>query len=65
MEKYDVIIVGAGSMGMAAGYYLAKKVCTHCLSMHMIHRIIKGVTMGTRALYAMPMEKGGNTCRLH
>lgn len=22
---YDVIIVGAGSMGMAAGYYLAKE----------------------------------------
>lgn len=25
METYQVIIVGAGSMGMAAGYYLAKK----------------------------------------
>ena len=24
-EKYDVIIVGAGSMGMAAGYFLAKE----------------------------------------
>ncbi len=24
MMKYDVIVVGAGSMGMAAGYYLAK-----------------------------------------
>jgi len=25
MQNYDVIIVGAGSMGMAAGYYLAKQ----------------------------------------
>ncbi|MED1794787.1 N-methyl-L-tryptophan oxidase [Brevibacillus nitrificans] len=25
MENYEVIIVGAGSMGMAAGYYLAKQ----------------------------------------
>lgn len=25
MQHYDVIIVGAGSMGMAAGYYLAKQ----------------------------------------
>lgn len=25
MEDYEVIIVGAGSMGMAAGYYLAKR----------------------------------------
>lgn len=25
MEQYDVIIVGAGSMGMAAGYYLARQ----------------------------------------
>ncbi|QCS54880.1 FAD-dependent oxidoreductase [Priestia flexa] len=25
MMKYDVIVVGAGSMGMAAGYFLAKK----------------------------------------
>lgn len=24
-NKYDVIVVGAGSMGMAAGYYLAKQ----------------------------------------
>ncbi|USG64892.1 N-methyl-L-tryptophan oxidase [Brevibacillus ruminantium] len=25
MKKYEVIIIGAGSMGMAAGYYLAKQ----------------------------------------
>jgi len=24
MSQYDVIIVGAGSMGMAAGYYLSR-----------------------------------------
>lgn len=24
-KDYDVIVVGAGSMGMAAGYYLTKK----------------------------------------
>lgn len=24
-KHYDVIIIGAGSMGMAAGYYLAKQ----------------------------------------
>ncbi|MER2033517.1 hypothetical protein, partial [Exiguobacterium indicum] len=24
MSHYDVIIVGAGSMGMAAGYYLSR-----------------------------------------
>ena len=24
-NKYDVIVVGAGSMGMAAGYYLAEQ----------------------------------------
>ena len=25
MTKYDVIVAGAGAMGMSAGYFLAKK----------------------------------------
>lgn len=39
---YDHIVIGAGSMGMAAGYCLAREGKKHCCSMRLIRRMIGG-----------------------
>lgn len=46
-NKYDVIVVGAGSMGMAAGYYLAEQGKRLYSLMHLIHHMKMEVIVAT------------------
>lgn len=49
VAAYDVIVVGAGSMGMSAGYYLARKGLRTLLSTLMIPRTGKAAIMASPA----------------
>lgn len=55
---YDVIIVGAGSMGMAAGYYLAKKGNKVLMLDAFTPRMKKVVIMEIQESFALLMVKG-------
>lgn len=59
--QYDVIVVGAGSMGMSTGYFLAKQGKKYYFLMLLIHPIHTPVIMVKPALSAMHTEKVKNT----
>lgn len=61
---YDVIIVGAGSMGMAAGYYLAKAGKKVLMLDTYTPLIRKVAIMGTHELSVMLMGKALVMCLL-
>ncbi len=54
---YDVIIVGAGSMGMAAGYYLAKEGKNVLMLDAFTPHMKKVVIMGIQESFALLMVK--------
>ncbi|MDP9741440.1 UNVERIFIED_ORG: ribulose 1,5-bisphosphate synthetase/thiazole synthase [Bacillus sp. B2I3] len=62
---YDVIVIGAGSMGMSSGYYLSKKDKKYYYWIPLLLLIIRGAITGKQELLGMLMVKAGSMFLWH